>query len=86
MLSAGTLRGEARQRAIERLRTLDAALWAAAWSRCDDVTMARLKSEADSELAPFRPRMASDAYRQALEASLARLVREEMRLPALVFE
>ncbi len=86
MMAAGTLRGDARERAIARLQALEQALAVAARSRCDVVTMDRLRSEAEAELAPFRARMSSDAYRQSLDASLSRLLREQWRLPSLVFD
>jgi hypothetical protein len=82
----GTFRGDARERVISRLRTLDEMLAAAARSHCDDATLARLTTEAAGDLAPFRARMTSEAYRQSLDASVARAVREQMRLPALVFD
>lgn len=82
----GTFRGDARERVISRLRTLDATLAAAARSHCDDATLARLTTEAEGELAPFRARMTSEAYRQSLDASVARSLREQMRLPVLVFD
>jgi hypothetical protein len=86
MMAAGTLRGDARERAIARLQTLEHALASAARSRCDEATLGRLRSEAEAELAPFRARMSSDAYRQSLDASLSRLLREQMRLPSLIFD
>jgi hypothetical protein len=86
LAGAGTFRGDARERVISRLRTLDAMLGAAARAQCDAATIARLTAEAEGELAPFRARMTRDAYQQSLEASVERSLREQMRLPALVFD
>jgi hypothetical protein len=86
MIAAGTLRGDARERAVARLQALENTLADAARSRCDEVTMARLTAEAEAELAPFRARMSGDAYRQSFDASLLRLLREHLRLPSLLFD
>jgi hypothetical protein len=86
MMAAGTLRGDARERAVARLLALEHALAAAARTRCDQVTLDRLTAEAEAELTPFRARMSSDAYRQSLDASLSRLLREQLRLPSLIFD
>jgi hypothetical protein len=86
MVSAGTLRGDARQMVIERLRSLDATLLASARACCDEVTMAALMNEAEEELASFRPRMTEAAYKQSLDACITSLIRERLRLPGLSFD
>jgi hypothetical protein len=42
-----------------------------------------LEHDADAELAPFRPRMTSDAYAQSRRAAVHRLVRQHFGLPSL---
>ena len=85
-LGAKSLRGEARAAFVERLRTLDEALVAAAREQCDVSTLQRLGSEADAELAPFRDRMPRDAFEQSRRACIDRLIRERARLPVLAYD
>jgi hypothetical protein len=80
------LRGEARAALLERLRALDARLVAAARNVCDAPTVQRLETEADRELAPFRPRMPAEAYARSKQACLDRLIREHLRLPTIGFD
>jgi hypothetical protein len=84
--AARNLRGEARQALIDRLRTLDQRLLEAAHAQCDTETIAALVAEADSDLAPFRGRMAPEAYEQSRRAAVERLLRERRRLPVVTFE
>ena len=85
-LGAKSLRGEARAAFVERLRTLDETLVAAAREQCDGATLQRLGSEADAELAPFRDRMPRDAFEQSRRACVDRLIRERARLPVLTYD
>ena len=85
-LGAKSLRGEARAAFVERLRTLDEALVAAAREQCDAPTLQRLGSEADAELAPFRDRMPRDAFEQSRRACIDRLIRERARLPVIAYD
>ena len=82
---AKTLRGEARAALIERLRTLDERLVQAARDACDAPTIESLEADADRELAPFRRRMAAEAYTHAKRLCVERLVRERFRLPTIAF-
>ena len=84
--TAKTLRGEARERLLARLRTLDASLLDAVRARCDEATLDELGRDADTELAAFRDRMPPEAYQQSRRACIDRLVRERARLPNLMFE
>jgi hypothetical protein len=84
--TAKGVRGEARQALIERLRTIDKTLLDEAYAQCDDATRQALLAEADAELAPFRTRMAPDAYEQSRRAAVDRLVRDRRRLPTVAFE
>ena len=84
--SAKGLRGEARERLLARLRTLDSDLLKAARARCDARVLPGLEVEADRELAPFRGRMPEAAYTQARQACIDRLLREHLKLPTVAFD
>ena len=84
--AARMLRGEARQRFLARLQTLDDSLLDAARARCDAATLQQLGAEADMELAPFRERMPRDAYDRSRRACIDRFIRERSRLPVVRFE
>jgi hypothetical protein len=81
-----SLRGEARQALIERLRALDRALLDTAYAQCNEPVRQALAAEADAELAPFRARMAPEAYEQSRRAAVDRLLREKRGLPLVTFE
>jgi hypothetical protein len=83
---AKSMRGEARERFLERLRTLDAELLAAARARCDEATLRELEAEAAAQLAPFRERMPNDAYERSHAACIERGVRERFRLPSVAYD
>ena len=80
------LRGERRDALLQRLRELDGVLLAAAREECDAGVLRGLASEADTQLAPFRDRMAASAYAQSHQACLDRLVRERAELPTIAFD
>ena len=84
--SARQLRGDARQALLDRLRDLDRALLVEARAQLDAPTLDALAAEAARELAPFRDRLAQEAYERSLGASLDRLVRERRRLPIITYE
>jgi hypothetical protein len=83
---AKSLRGEARQTLIDRLHALDRRLLDDAHAQCDAQTMNALTGEADADLAPFRGRMAPEAYEQSRRAAVDRLLRERRKLPIVSFE
>lgn len=83
---AKSLRGEARQRLIDRLRALDRRLLDEAYALCDANTITALGAEADADLSPFRGRMAAEAYDQSRRAAVDRLLRERRKLPIIAFE
>ena len=83
---ARSLRGEARAAALGRLRALDDALIDSARQVSGAATLAQLGVEADAELAPFRTRLADDAYRRARNACIDRLLRDRNRLPVIALE
>ena len=78
-------RGAARRTLIDRLAELDRVLLAsvrgAAGPALDEV-----ETDARAELASFRSRLDPDAYTRAVEASVDRLLRVRLRLPAVRFE
>jgi len=83
---AKTIRGDARDALLDRLRELDASLLDAVRARCDAQAMQQLAAEADEELRPFRARMPAEAYQQSHRACVDRLLRERARLPAISYE
>ena len=80
------LRGERRDALLQRLRALDDLLRAAAREGCDAGVLRGLASEADTQLAPFRDRMAASAYVQSHQACVDRLLRERAQLPTIAFD
>jgi len=83
---AKSLRGDARDRLLERLRSLERGLLDAARARLVPAVMADIEREADAELSPFRDRMPADAYQRSRAACIDRIVRDRARLPVLAFE
>jgi len=83
---ARAIRGEARDRLIERLRVLEGDLLQASRAGIEPTAMAEIEREADAELAPFRDRMPAETYRRSREACIDRIVRDRARLPVLAFE
>lgn len=79
-------RGERRARIVERLAEIDQALLDAARADVDEPTAARLRAEADAELAPFGARLVPDARARAAAAAFDRLVREALGLPVVRYE
>lgn len=82
---AGGLRGAARQALIDRLTALDAELLRLSRATLDEATRAALTRDAETELAPFAPSMATDALARARELAVDRLVRERFNLPTVAF-
>ena len=84
--AAKRLRGPAREAFVQRLAELDRALIDAARAQCEAATLQRLAAEADAELAPFRSRMAGDAYERSRTVCIERALRDLLRLPAVAYE
>ncbi len=84
--SVSGLRGQSRQAVLAQLRALDETLVASALRLLDDATRESLLGEAEQELAPFRGRLDGAAWRQALAASMARLLRAHARLPVVAYD
>ncbi len=83
--AAHGVRGRARTELLARLRTLDRELLDGARARLDASQRAAFARQVADDLAPYRTRMAPDAFARAQEAALDRLVRERFALPTLVF-
>jgi len=79
-------RGEARAAIQARLAALDASLLEAARMELDDAAREALRTQAESEIAPFAARMSPEQRHSALDAAVTRLVRESCGLPALPFD
>ena len=80
---AARARGDARDELLERVAGIDDQLLNAAVQSLDDATRLSFEREADTELSPFRPRMADQAYGQSRRAAVHRLVRHHFGLPTL---
>ncbi len=76
-------RGEARDALVERLTELDARLLRMAVESLDAAAAAKLRKEAEEELAAFGQRMPPEARAAGIEAAFLRLVRESFRLPRI---
>jgi hypothetical protein len=83
---AKTIRGEARDALIDRLRQLDTSIIDALRQRTDQATLQQLAVEADEELKPFRARMPAGAYSESHRACVDRLLRERAGLPTLAYD
>ena len=83
---AKTIRGDARDALIERMRQLDTSLIDALREQADETLLRQLASEADDELKPFRGRMPAEEYLQSHRACIDRLLRHRAGLPAIGYE
>lgn len=83
---AARARGDDRQRFIDRLAALDGKLVAAVRQRADPALVGRLQRQAEAELSPFRDRMPAAVFARAVDALMARLLREHFQLPTLAFD
>jgi len=80
---AARARGDARDALLLRVAAIEADLVTSAAVALDAATRADLEREAAAELAPFRTRMAPEAYAQSRRAALDRLVRLHFGLPEI---
>ena len=78
-------RGEARAGLIEQLAAVDHVLIAAARTAAGSA-LESIQDAARVELAPFKTRLAEEAYARALTACTDRLLRERFRLPTVRFD
>ena len=82
--AARTARGPARDELAEQLRALDAEIAQAAAAAAPPALLTELRGAAEQDLAPFRGRLAGDAWRQSIAITVDRLLRDRLGLPALV--
>jgi hypothetical protein len=76
-------RGAAREELIARLRVLDLDLVAAARGSASPDVVAALHREAEQDLAPYRDRLAGDAWQRSVEVIVGRLLRDRFGLPTV---
>jgi hypothetical protein len=79
-------RGHAREELIAVLAALDRRLIEAVAAALPEAERVRADAAAKEQLAPFRDRMASDAYERACAAAAERYVREGFGLPVVAFD
>ena len=80
---ASRARGEARDALLLRVAAVEADWVAAAAAALAETERTEIEKEADAELAPFRQRMAAEAYAQSRRAAVDRLVRLHFGLPTI---
>lgn len=80
-LRAEQARGDERQAVVERAEAIGAELVRAIAEASPESERESLAVEAAREIEPFRARMPADAFRQAREAAVARLIRLRYGLP-----
>ena len=83
---AKSVRGDARDALIDRLRQLDSQVVDAVRQRASAAVLQQLSTEADEELKPFRPRMPPAAYQESHRACVDRLLRERGGMPTIAYE
>lgn len=76
-------RGETREALASQLEPIDQRLIVAARDAAGAEALAALETQAAIELAGFRDRLAGDAWRHAVDATVARLLRDRFGLPTL---
>jgi hypothetical protein len=80
---ARQVRGPAREPILARLAPLDAELMAAARATAPAALLDALGGEAERDLAPFRGRLPADGWRQAIDRTVDRLLRDRFGLPLI---
>jgi hypothetical protein len=81
--SAAGARGEARDAVVGQLRQLDRELLdlARRWAPAD--VRRAVEREAEADLAPYRDRLSDQLWRQSVEVTAARLLRDRLSLPTV---
>ena len=79
------IRGEERDRVQARLVELDRLMIDAARAHTDPASLATMRAEAVAQLSAFHDRMPAEAYQNAIEAAIDRLVRDREKLPEVTF-
>jgi hypothetical protein len=78
-------RGDDRQAVLDAVAAVGADLLSALSAALPETDRTALAADARRELEPFRERMPDEAYRQATEAAIARLVRQQFGLPDFTY-
>lgn len=81
----GKTRGAARQLLLERLGPVERDLLDHARAIVPDSVMRDIVARAEQDLAPYRDRLAADAWARAVSVTVDRGVREHLGLPSLDF-
>ena len=81
--AAKTTRGAARDELAARLAALDVTLVAAMRAAAPASLLAQLERDAERDLAPFRGRLAGDAWARSITITTDRLLRDRLGLPTL---
>jgi hypothetical protein len=81
--AAGKLRGAAREPLVARLALLDARLADAARLWAPESVRAPFVAQAIADLAPYRGRLAGDAWQRSVDVTTDRLLRGHLGLPLL---
>jgi hypothetical protein len=81
--SSARQRGAARDEEESALSVLDAELSRAARQHAPAAWMDELRAEAAADLAPFRARLAADAWDRSMNVTIDRLLRDRLGLPML---
>jgi hypothetical protein len=76
-------RGDAREAVAAELPPLDQRLLDAARHAAGDEGLRALEAQAEGELGAYRARLSPDAWRQAVDVTVARLLRDRYGLPTL---
>jgi hypothetical protein len=81
--AARKARGPARDDLAAKLAAIDRELIDAARSGAAPDVMATLRAEAEQDLAPYRDRLAGDAWQRSIDLTIARLLRDRFGLPTI---
>jgi len=84
--SAKGLRGRAREEVITKLKLFDEELMMSIRASADQILTRKLETEARASLEPFRSRMASKAFQDAVTVATDRLLVSHFRLPSLLYD
>jgi len=84
--NAQRARGHERDAIVQRLAAIDREVTERAATALDGERSAALKTEAEADLGDLLTRMPADARTKAVDAAVARLVRERCGLPVIAYE
>jgi hypothetical protein len=76
-------RGHARADLVARLPAIDERLRLAARDAVSDEEVARLRSDAETDLAAYRGRLSPDTWQRSVDVGLDRMLRDRLGLPTI---